>query len=70
MELTNTTDILIFMNKKHICENIMFDDYASYCKLNNRMCDYDHCSILKRCNTIDDFINILDHDYQRAINGK
>lgn len=67
MKLTNTTDILIFMNKKHICINCSFDDNVSYCQLNKRMCDYDHCTIIKDCNDIDDFINIIDRHYEESI---
>lgn len=56
----NNTEKLLFLNNRFKCIKLYIDDYAHYCKINNKICDYEFCPILKSCFNIEEFIEIIE----------
>lgn len=42
------------------CIKMYMDDFAPYCKINNKMCDHEFCPILKNCSDFEEFIDIIE----------
>lgn len=60
MILISQNDIRIYIDKRSYCIHRFDNNYGFTCSINNRVCEMDTCPILKRCNSIDQFIAIIE----------
>lgn len=59
MVITKPNDIDLFYKFRKGCENLHTDMCYPVCIETGRICDEDECPIVKRCNDIDEFIDII-----------
>jgi hypothetical protein len=56
MILISKNDINKYIDKRNYCIHRFDNNYSFTCSIDNRQCDIDTCPIIKRCDSIDDFI--------------